>query len=192
MEMREMNEDLTEVIDLSGTDNFDYDDWLGFFRKIPAYKLQLNVEDLEKRLPSDGYAALRRWLDIFENPSKMERLYKGRLDKQQESDIMDVALADDDERFYEALILQNVAQLNSSSVSPQEAARLTQNINIFRKELRSVRSMKPNKDSALAKILEKANQKSKKPVVIENKPAKKTSKTAGATKTKKSTKNSGK
>ena len=35
-------------------------------------------------------------------------------------------------------------------------ARLTQNINIFRKELRDIRSRKPKKGTVLEKVLEKA------------------------------------
>lgn len=133
----------------------DYDQWLEFFRKQPAGKLA-EFERLKNEIPTEGYAALKRWQEIIENPSKMDKLYQGRLKAENDKNIMEVAVGDDDEVFYEALIRENVTQLNTSNISQQEVARLTQNINIFRKELREIRSRKPKKGTVLEKVLEKA------------------------------------
>ena len=141
----------------------DYDDWLEFFRKQPTGKLFEYERQMITRLPADGSAALRRWLEILENPSKMDKLYQGRLKTENDKDIMDIAVGDDDEEFYEALIRENVRQLNTSNISQQEVARITQNINIFRKELREIRSRKPKKGTVLEKVLEKAEMKQKRP-----------------------------
>jgi hypothetical protein len=133
----------------------DYDEWLEFFRKQPAGRLA-QFERLKNVIPTEGYAALKRWQEIIENPSKMDKLYQGRLKAENDKNIMEVAVGDDDEVFYEALIKENVQQLNTSNISQQEVARLTQNINIFRKELREIRSRKPKKGTVLEKVLEKA------------------------------------
>lgn len=133
----------------------DYDQWLEFFRKQPAGRLA-EFERLKNEIPTEGYAALKRWQEIIENPSKMDKLYQGRLKAENDKNIMEVAVGDDDEVFYEALIKENVQQLNTSNISQQEVARLTQNINIFRKELREIRSRKPKKGTVLEKVLEKA------------------------------------
>ena len=133
----------------------DYDEWLEFFRKQPAGMLA-QFERLKNVIPTEGYAALKRWQEIIENPSKMDKLYQGRLKAENDKNIMEVAVGDDDEVFYEALIRENVQQLNTSNISQQEVARLTQNINIFRKELREIRSRKPKKGTVLEKVLEKA------------------------------------
>lgn len=133
----------------------DYDQWLEFFRKQPAGYLA-KFERLKNEIPTEGYAALKRWQEIIENPSKMDKLYQGRLKAENDKNIMEVAVGDDDEVFYEALIRENVQQLNTSNISQQEVARLTQNINIFRKELREIRSRKPKKGTVLEKVLEKA------------------------------------
>ena len=133
----------------------DYDEWLEFFRKQPAGKLA-QFERLKNEIPTEGYAALKRWVEIIENPSKMDKLYQGRLKAQAEADIMQIAVGDDDEAFYEALIHENVQQLSTSNISQQEVARLTQNINIFRKELREIRSRKPKKGTVLEQVLKKA------------------------------------
>lgn len=180
----------TAVIDFSNTEEFDYDDWLEFFRKIKggAGAIIAGIEYIRDNAPPDGYAAARRWLEIFDEPSKMDKLYKGRLSKTktEEIDIMDIAIGEDDEQFYIALIQQNTAQLNSSNVSQQEVARLTQNINIFRKELRDIRSRTPKAGSLLQKVLDEA---AKGPVKNIPAPRKKTAKKANTTTVKKPVKN---
>ena len=154
---------MTEIIKLPEKE-LDYDEWLEFFRKQPAGRLA-QFERLKNEIPTEGYAALKRWQEILDNPSKMDKLYQGRLKAENDKNIMEVAVGDDDEVFYEALIRENVTQLNTSNISQQEVARLTQNINIFRKELREIRSRKPKKGTVLEKVLEKAAipPKSKKP-----------------------------
>ena len=155
---------MSETIELP-KEELDYDEWLEFFRKQPAGRLA-QFERLKNEIPTEGYAALKRWQEILDNPSKMDKLYQGRLKAENDKNIMEVAVGDDDEVFYEALIKENVQQLNTSNISQQEVARLTQNINIFRKELREIRSRKPKKGTVLEKVLEKAAipPKSKKPV----------------------------
>lgn len=101
---------MCSFIDLKETTAYDYDDWLELFRKVPAAQLRENIEWIEQNVPSDGYAAAQRWLDIFDHPAKMEKLYKARIDSQNEEDIMDIAVGDDDELFYESLIKKNTAQ----------------------------------------------------------------------------------
>lgn len=135
--------------------NWTYDDWLDFFRSVPTDELLASQNELRK-MSVECYAAAVRWIDIIKNPAKMDKLYSARLKAESEADIMDIAVGDDDEAFYEALIRENVQQLNGSNISAQEAARLTQNINIFRKELREIRSRKPKKGTVLEKVLEKA------------------------------------
>lgn len=160
-------------------EELNYDQWLEFFRKQPAGKLA-EFERLKNVIPTEGYAALKRWQEILENPSKMDKLYQGRLKAENDKNIMEVAVGDDDEVFYESLIRENVQQLSTSNISQQEVARLTQNINIFRKELREIRSRKPKKGTVLEKVLEKA--------AIPKKPAKKkASKTASKASVKKKT-----
>ena len=138
-----------------GYKDFDYDTWLEYFRPIPPRTLRM-YEKRDDLIGAEGYAALKRWIEIIENPSKMDKLYQGRLKAENDKNIMEVAVGDDDEVFYEALIRENVTQLNTSNISQQEVARLTQNINIFRKELREIRSRKPKKGTVLEKVLEKA------------------------------------
>lgn len=153
------------TIDEGSTKNYTYDDWLDYFRQVPTKELLESKKYLSEVLPVEGFAAASRWIEIIQNPSKMDKLYSARLKAKSEADIMQISVGDDDEAFYEALIRENVQQLNTSNISQQEVARLTQNINIFRKELREIRSRKPKKGTVLEKVLEKASipPKSKKP-----------------------------
>lgn len=170
-------------INEKATKNYTYDDWLDYFRKIPAKELRESENYLSGVLPVEGFAAASRWIEIIQNPSKMDKLYSARLKAKSEADIMQIAVGDDDEAFYEALIRENVQQLNRSNISQQEVARLTQNINIFRKELREIRSRKPKKGTVLEQVLKKAEIP-----VKQKKPAKKrASKTASKAKLSKKT-----
>ena len=144
-----------------GYQDFDYDEWLEFFRKIPVAITAKNQKLLMETIPGDGYAAAARWIEISREPSKMDKLHKTQLKARQDKEVMDLAVGDDDEAFYEALIKENVEQLNSGNVSPQEVARLSQNINIFRKELREIRSRKPKENTKLAEVLKKLNTSEK-------------------------------
>lgn len=152
-------------IDKEKTKNYTYDDWLDYFRIVPTKELMESRKYLSETLPVEGFAAASRWIEIIQNPSKMDKLYSARLKAKSEADIMQIAVGDDDEAFYEALIHENVQQLSTSNISQQEVARLTQNINIFRKELREIRSRKPKKGTVLEQVLKKAAipQKPKKP-----------------------------
>lgn len=143
-------------IDKESTKNYTYDDWLDYFRTVPTKELMESRKYLSEALPVEAFAAASRWIEIIQNPSKMDKLYSARLKAKSEADIMEIAVGDDDEAFYEALIKENVQQLNTSNISQQEVARLTQNINIFRKELRDIRSRKPKKGTVLEQVLQKA------------------------------------
>ena len=160
-------------IDKKKTKDYTYDDWLDYFRVVPTKELMESKQYLAQNLPVEGFAAASRWIEIIQNPSKMDKLYSARLKAKSEADIMQISVGDDDEAFYEALIRENVQQLNTSNISQQEVARLTQNINIFRKELREIRSRKPKEGTVLEQVLKKAaiSQKSK---LTEKKQASKT------------------
>lgn len=170
-------------IDFEAKKDYSYDDWLDFFRHIPTDELLRSQETL-KKAPVECYAAASRWIEIIRNPSKMDKLYSARLKaKQEEEDIMNIATGDDDEAFYEALIRENVTQLTTSNISQQEVARLTQNINIFRKELRDIRSRKPKKGTILEQVLMQAAKPRRTANASEKRPTKARSKAGAAKKT---------
>lgn len=162
----ELKKNLEKLFDtkISGrVDNFSYDEWLEVFRRIPAAKILRTKDWLNENLPVEGFAAASRWIEIIGNPTKMDKLYQGRLKAQEKESIMDLAIGDDDEAFYEALIRENVIKLDESRASAQEVARITQNLNIFRTRLREIRSRKPKKGTVLERVLELSNKKPEAP-----------------------------
>ena len=168
-------------------ENLDYDGWLEIFRKVPAGKIMAAKSWLEENIPAEGFAAASRWIEIIGNPTRMDKLYQGRLRAQEKESIMDLAIGDDDEAFYEALIKENVAKLDESRNSAQEVARITQNLNIFRQQLKEIRSRKPKAGAVLTKVLELSSQIDK-PQKPKRKTKPKTTKKKSATTKKKATK----
>lgn len=162
-------------IDAKKTKGYRYNDWLEYFSQIPAAQMLDAQDKLKDMLPAEGYAAAMRWLEIFENPSRMDKLLQGRIKVQEEASIMEVAIGDDDEKFYMSLIRKNVAELDGAS--PQEVARISQNLNIYRKQLQEIRSHKPKGGTVLAKVLKELNETQPAVSCLSNKPiARKTTK----------------
>lgn len=126
-------------------------------------------------------------LKIIKEVSKMDRP-DAEANRKEDKSIEDLAIGDDDEAFYIALIQQNTMQLLRKNISPQETARLTQNLDIFRTKLREIRSRTPKANTTLAKVLAaastgpKKHQKAKPTSVMKKTAA---SKAAGASKKKK-------
>lgn len=42
-----------------------YDDWLEFFRKQPMGNIE-EIQQLKNEMPVEGWAALKRWLEIID------------------------------------------------------------------------------------------------------------------------------
>ena len=164
--------------------NWGYDEWLEYFRIVPNIFILQNKDFLQRNITSEGFAAASRWIEIVGNPSKMDKLYQGRLQDKERESIMDLAVGDDDEAFYEALIRENVQKLDESRNSAQEVARITQNLNIFRKQLKEIRSRKPKKGSVLERVLELSTRPAKPPSKPEEKPRQTTKKRKKTTKKK--------
>lgn len=133
--------------------DYGYNDWLEFFRTIPVAKIANAQEWLMDNLPGDGYAAASRWIDVSQNPSKIDKIVQGKLKSEHVSRIKELAKADDKEAFYEALIEHNVDKLEDEGATAQEVARLTRNIDIFHDKLAEIRSRKPKKGTVLEQTL---------------------------------------
>ena len=140
-----------------------YDEWLNYFRKVPAAKLMQAKGFLQFNIPSEGFAAAARWIEIYGSPSKIDKLHQSKLKGERITGLKELAKSDDQEKFYEALIDENVEKLESGEATAQEVARLTANINIFNKALREIRSRKPKAGSVLEKTMKLASRKEKPP-----------------------------
>ena len=132
--------------------SFTYNEWLSTFRNVPTAKLLGSKAWLQENLPVEAYAAAARWVEIVGNPHRIDKLLQTKLDKEEEEDLMNLAIGDDQEAFYVALVKKTARELNAAATS-QEVARLSMNLKIFQGELSAVRSKKAKKGSLIDKIM---------------------------------------
>lgn len=69
-----------------------YDGWLNYFKTLSASQLRLLATTGLDILPTEGYAALRRWTDIISNPGRIDKIHRAGLTTgNKEMTIMDYA-----------------------------------------------------------------------------------------------------
>lgn len=150
-------------------DQFTYNDWLDCFRRVPTARLLKSTEWLQENLPIEAYSAAARWVEIVGNPHRIDKLLQTKLDKEEEEDLMNLAIGDDQEAFYIALVKKTAKELNAAATS-QEVARLSMNLKIFQGELASIRSKKAKKGSLIDKIMMASSQPSDTPQNAKKRP----------------------
>lgn len=152
---KELTEELEEKIGLrlkpEDLEDFDYNDWLDAFRKVPAAKILAMEEWLKANLPSEAYAAVVRWVEIFDNPHRIDKLLQSKLNNDETENLLELATGDDDEAFYVALVKKTARELEEAATS-QEVARLSMNLKIFKSELSNIRSKTAKKGTLVEKI----------------------------------------
>ena len=151
--IKELKNRLGLSITATEFDTMGYNEWLDRLRKVPAGKLRAAEEWLEANIPGEGFAAVERWLDIYDTPARIDKLLQSKLDKDEEEDLMALAVGDDQETFYVALVKKTARELNNAATA-QEVARLSMNLKIFQGELANIRSKRAKKGSLLDKIMQ--------------------------------------
>lgn len=153
--MTNIAKELERVLGIAPPENtaeLTYNDWLSYFRNVPTTRLLKGKDWLQENLPIEAYAAAARWIEIIGNPHRIDKLLQSKLDSEQEEDLMELAIGDDQEAFYIALVKKTARELNESATS-QEVARLSMNLKIFQSELAAIRSKKAKKGSLIEKIM---------------------------------------
>lgn len=56
-----------------------YDDWLNYFKTMPASHIKMLVSTGQDILSAEAYAALRRWADIISNPGRIDKIHQAGL-----------------------------------------------------------------------------------------------------------------
>lgn len=73
-----------------------YDAWLNYFKTLSPSKIRLLAQTGLDVLPTEGYAALRRWADIINNPARIDKIHKAGLTTgNTDKTIVDYAKAND-------------------------------------------------------------------------------------------------
>lgn len=76
-----------------------YDEWLNYWKTLSPNKLKLLSKTGLDILPTEAYSALIRWMDIMNNPARIDKLHQSgltnpKLGKNQKS-IVELALSND-------------------------------------------------------------------------------------------------
>ncbi len=92
--MQEWNEQRLEI---SLKKKKNYDDWLNYFKTMPASHIKMLVATGQDILTAEAYAALRRWADIISNPGRIDKIHQAGLvgKKNKKNSIAALALAND-------------------------------------------------------------------------------------------------
>lgn len=93
----QLTEDWNELnlkVKLKGHDT--YDGWLNYFKTLPPNTIRVLAETGLDVLPTEGYAALRRWADIINNPQRIDKIHRAGLTTgSTDKTIVDYAKAND-------------------------------------------------------------------------------------------------
>ena len=74
--MKEWNESKLEIT-IKKKKN--YDDWLNYFKTMPASHIRMLAMTGQDILSAEAYAALRRWADIILNPGRIDKIHQAGL-----------------------------------------------------------------------------------------------------------------
>ena len=76
-----------------------YDDWLNYFKGLPASHIRMLVSTGQDILTAEAYAALRRWADIISNPGRIDKIHQAGLTSQRGKQTSIAALAAANDRL---------------------------------------------------------------------------------------------
>lgn len=88
-----------EKLKLRLTKQPNYDSWLNYFKTLSPNQIKLLARTGLDILPTEGYAALRRWHDIITNPQRIDKIHKAGLTGSGDSSKTIVALAAKNDRY---------------------------------------------------------------------------------------------
>lgn len=74
--MKEWNE---QKLDIKLKRKKNYDDWLNYFKTMPASTIRMLALTGQDILSAEAYAALRRWADIISNPGRIDKIHQAGL-----------------------------------------------------------------------------------------------------------------
>lgn len=87
-------------LEIKLTKQDDYDQWLNYFKTLPARKLQVLATTGMDILDAEAYSALLRWRDIMANPHRIDKIHQSGLSKPKDSKVKSILeLAQDNDRL---------------------------------------------------------------------------------------------
>ncbi len=136
------------------TDIDNYDEWLNYFKNLPVTEVKRLAEIGEDILTAEAYSALARWVDIVENPSRIDKLHQSGLSKAKgEKSISELANANDKLGVLYAIRAEIAEKLDKGTGARDTAALAKEMANIMDLITEAERRQGPSKDTKLAELM---------------------------------------
>lgn len=115
-----------------GYKDFEYDDWVNYFKKLnPRINKILSTSGIDI-LPTDGYTALMLWGDIIKSPHRINKIHQAQLTNAKDKDadtltITELAENNDQMGVLKAL-RHNIAQKLEKGVATRDLSSLSKQL----------------------------------------------------------------
>lgn len=151
--MKEWNEAKLEIT-LKKKKN--YDDWLNYFKTMPASHVRMLVNTGQDILSAEAYSALRRWADIILNPGRIDKIHQAGLVGKGNKKNSVLALAQDNDRLGVLRATRDkIAEKLDKGAGSRDTALLTREMTEIMTQIADYEKRSgPKKTTALGALLE--------------------------------------
>lgn len=132
-----------------------YDQWLNYFKNLPIIELQRLGNEGRTSLTVEAYAALRRWMDIVQTPSRIDKIYQAGLakPKTEQKSITELANSNDKLGVLYAIRDEIAEKLDRGTGARDTAALAKEMANIMDLISEAERRQGPSSDTKLAELM---------------------------------------
>lgn len=134
-----------------------YDEYLNYFKGMPARHVNILVSTAQDLLTTEGYAALLRWRDIVLNPHRIDKIHQAGLVNKKKKDPNDiVAMASQNDRLgvLKATRDKLAEQLEKGAGSRDTALLVREMTEVMTQIADYEKRLGPKKETALGQLLE--------------------------------------
>ncbi len=131
-----------------------YDDWLNYFKTMPASTVRMLVMTGQDILSAEAYSALRRWADIITNPGRIDKIHQSGLSGKNSKKNSVLALAQKNDRLG---VLQatrdKIAEKLDKGAGSRDTALLTREMTEIMTQIADYeKRLGPKADTALGQL----------------------------------------
>lgn len=133
-----------------------YDDWLDYFKTLPANTTRMLALTGADILTTEGFAACRRWADILNTPGRIDKIHQAGLSAKgkNKNSIVSLALANDRLGVLKAT-RDKIAEKLDKGAGNRDTALLTAQITEIMTQIADQeKRLGPKKDTALGQLMQ--------------------------------------
>lgn len=145
-----------------------YQEWLDYFKLLPASDIEeLANTDGAEILSAEGYAALKLWVDIMENPKTITKVYQAGLteERKDKQSIVELAKSNDKLATFKALRDDIAAKLEKGTAARDQSQLSKTLLEVMDAISELERRQGPSEDTALAHIISRMGENNNKVVI---------------------------